>query len=81
MSALVHIKEDAEVTLCGIRGALPDGHVWFFASEFGARKATCPACNPEGPQPIGTPLSQLSGRPGAPGNRRFCEIASSWGHD
>lgn len=32
-------------------------------------------------RPIGTPLSQLSGRPGHPGLDRFSAIASSWGYD
>jgi len=30
---------------------------------------------------IGTPLSQLSGRPGHPGYNEFCRIARSWGYD
>jgi hypothetical protein len=29
----------------------------------------------------GTPINQLSGRPGHPGFERFCEIASSWGYE
>lgn len=29
----------------------------------------------------GTPISQLSGRPGHPGYDRFKSIAASWGHD
>jgi hypothetical protein len=36
------------------------------------------------PQPtkiIGTPLSEVSGRPGHPGYGEFCRIAKSWGHD
>lgn len=32
-------------------------------------------------KPIGTPLSQLSGRPGEPGYEEFCRVAKSWGHD
>lgn len=36
----------------------------------------------EGPtKPIGTPISQLSGRPGHPGFAEFCRIAKSWGYD
>lgn len=30
---------------------------------------------------IGTPLSELSGRPGEPGYADFCRIAASWGFD
>jgi len=29
---------------------------------------------------VGTPLSELSGRPGHPGFDRFCAIAASWGY-
>lgn len=32
-------------------------------------------------KPLGTPLSELSGRPGHPGYAEFCRIAKSWGHD
>lgn len=32
-------------------------------------------------KPIGTPLSELSGRPGHPGYAEFVRIAKSWGHD
>lgn len=32
-------------------------------------------------RPIGTPLSELSGRPGNPGYAEFCRIAKSWGYD
>lgn len=30
---------------------------------------------------IGTPISQLSGRPGHPGYERFKSIAASWGYE
>lgn len=32
-------------------------------------------------RPLGTPISQLSGRPGQPGYEEFCRIARSWGYD
>jgi len=32
-------------------------------------------------RPIGTPISELSGRPGQPGYERFRDIAASWGYD
>ena len=35
----------------------------------------------DAPRTIGTPLSQLSGRPGHPGFEEFCRIARSWGYD
>ena len=34
--------------------------------------------NPD--KPLGTPLSELSGRPGHPGYAEFRRIAKSWGH-
>ena len=33
------------------------------------------------PRPLGTPVSELSGRPGHPGYDEFCRIAKSWGYD
>ena len=30
---------------------------------------------------LGTPISQLSGRPGEAGFAEFCRIAKSWGYD
>lgn len=36
---------------------------------------------PRAPSGIGTPLSELSGRPGHRGFERFCAIAASWGYD
>lgn len=36
---------------------------------------------PGSPVQRGTPISQLSGRPGHPGYERFTAIAASWGHD
>ena len=47
------------------------------ASDWGA---DCPKCNPNRRQ-LGTPISELSGRPGHPGFDRFCEIARTWGYD
>jgi hypothetical protein len=32
-------------------------------------------------KPLGTPLSELSGRPGEPGWEKFKAIARSWGYD
>ena len=39
----------------------------------------CEGCNPGGPKQLGTPISQLSGRPGHLGFDAFCGIAASWG--
>ena len=30
---------------------------------------------------LGTPISELSGRPGHPGYAEFCRIARSWGYE
>lgn len=83
---MIHIRVDDEAVnsrrrfACGIGPALPPGDVYFHACESQSRLADCPGCNPDGPQPLGTPLSELSGRPGTKGYREFCRIAESWGH-
>lgn len=84
---MIHIRVDDEEGnsnrkfACGIGPQLPDGDTYFFAAEAVAYiKADCPVCNPE-PQKLGTPISQLSGRPGHPGFDEFCQIAGSWGYD
>jgi hypothetical protein len=65
---------------CGIGPALPEGHVWHHADEISSHRANCPGCRPFA-RTIGTPLSQLSGRPGHPGFDRFCAIAETYGYD
>lgn len=70
---------------CGIGPELPTGDIYFHEGE--ARRASfrdedvCPGCYPHGKPQIGTPLSELSGRPGHPGYEEFCRIAASWGYD
>lgn len=47
-------------------------------------RGSCPFCLGTGSNAtvrIGTPISELSGRPGHPGFNRFSEIAASWGFD
>lgn len=39
------------------------------------------AAEARGDRPLGTPISELSGRPGTPGLDEFCRIARSWGYD
>lgn len=87
---MIHIRIDNEELnskrrfACGIGPELPPGDIYLFESE--ARRAgfrdepCCPGCYPEGKPQIGTPISQLSGRPGHPGYAEFCRIAESWGH-
>lgn len=85
---MIHIRIDSEAEnskrkfACGIGPELPPGDQYYFEGESAAlRRADCPGCNPAGQQRIGTPISQLSGRPGEPGFAKFVEIAASWGHD
>jgi hypothetical protein len=84
---VIHIRIDNERRnsrrrfACGIGPELPPGDTYFFSGESRAERADCPGCNPSGPRPLGTPLSELSGRPGHPGYDRFCEIARSWGYE
>jgi hypothetical protein len=87
---VIHIRTDDESEnskrrfACGIGPALPPGDIYFCEGE--SRRAgfrsepVCPGCFPHGRPKIGTPLSQLSGRPGEPGWEEFCRIAASWGH-
>ena len=88
---MIHIRVDDEPGnskrrfACGIGPDLPSGDVYFFDGE--QRKAgfrddeVCPGCFPGGKPQIGTPLSELSGRPGYPGYEQFKAIAASWGYD
>ena len=84
---MIHIRiDDEELNVnrkfaCGIGPELPDGDTFYFACEPCAdRLADCPGCNPN-PRKLGTPLSQLSGRPGTDGYAEFCRIARSWGYE
>jgi hypothetical protein len=85
---VIHIRIDNEAEnskrrfACGIGPALPEGDTYFFEGEEQAsRHADCPGCNPGGPRRLGTPISELSGRPGHPGYAKFVDIAKSWGHE
>lgn len=66
---------------CGIGPDLPEGDQWMGLYESGSDwRVDCPLCNPN-PRQLGTPISQLSGRPGHEGYERFKSIAASWGYD
>lgn len=84
---MIHIRTDNETTnakrkfACGIGPKLPQGDTYFFQTERSADRADCPGCNPYGPRQYGTPISELSGRPGHKGYDKFVEIARSWGYD
>lgn len=89
---MIHIRVDSwynETTdefhpgrlACGA-DPLPEGdRVVFEAESYAYHVADCQKCNPGGPQPYGTPISQLSGRHGHPGFQAFQDIANSWGHE
>jgi hypothetical protein len=93
---MIHIRIDDEEMnasarfACGLGWPLPTGDMYFFAAEghrLGAyfclhpEQEPCPGCFPEGRPSFGTPISQLSGRPGSPGYEKFKQIAASWGYD
>lgn len=84
---MIHIRIDDEAEnskrrfACGIGPELPKGDTYFNQCDVNADRADCPGCNPSGPVQLGTPLSELSGRPGHRGYDAFVRIASSWGYD
>jgi len=84
---MIHIRIDGEELnskrrfVCGLGPDLPEGDVYFFDGEAAAERADCPGCNPAGPRKFGTPISELSGRPGTKGYAEFVRIARSWGYD
>lgn len=90
---MTHIRVDNESEnskrkfACGIGPDLPPDDVYFFEAESIAdRKCDCPKCRealrlPAEPRQLGTPISELSGRPGHAGYEKFAAIARSWGYD
>jgi len=84
---MIHIRIDQEIEnskrrfACGIGPDLPKGDTYYFEGESGADRSDCPGCNPAGPRKLGTPISQLSGRPGHEGYEEFVRIARSWGYE
>lgn len=63
---------------CGMR-QLADGHAWVEDRLTSCLHVTCPLCLPECQQ-LGTPISQISGRPGTDSYGKFIAIAESWGY-
>ena len=82
---MTHIRVDNEPDntnrrfACGLGPELPEGDTYYFAAEPWAERADCPGCNSAGHWAFGTPLSELSGRPGHKGYDEFVRIANSWG--
>lgn len=84
---MTHIRIDNEINnsqrkfACGIGPAIPEGDTYVSVSESSLHDTVdCPGCRPQ-THTLGTPISQLSGRPGHRGFDRFVEIARSWGHE
>jgi hypothetical protein len=84
---MIHIRIDDEELnskrkfACGLGPDLPEGDTYFFASEPASeRKANCPGCNPT-PRRYGTPVSEVSTRPGTEGYSEWIRICKSWGYD
>jgi hypothetical protein len=82
---MIHLRIDNEPEnarrkmACGIGPELPEGDKLIFEAEYGLHHMVdCPGCKPSC-RPLGTPLSQLSGRSGELGHTEFCQIAHSWG--
>lgn len=83
-----HIRVDNEPTndkrkfACGLGPELPIGDTYVFEGEIGLHHTVdCLGCNGGKQKELGTPLSQLSGRPGHKGYDEFVRIAESWGYD
>lgn len=83
---MIHILIDDEIEnskrkfACGIGPELPTGDLYYYESQALDFKIDCPICKPFA-RVLGTPISQLSGRPGHSGYNEFCRIAKSWGYD
>ena len=84
---MIHLRIDDEIEnsnrrfACGIGPELPPGDIYYFYNDAMANvKVDCPGCNPN-PRQIGTPISEISGRPRQDGYAEFVRIAKSWGFD
>jgi hypothetical protein len=92
---MFHIRIDDEAEnskrkfACGLGPELPEGDKYFFEGEILSwpgrmTRIDCPGClkafgYDEQPK-LGTPIGELSGRPGCPGYEKFKQIAESWGY-
>lgn len=79
----IRVDEDADNAsrrfACGLGPDLPLGDDYVFEGEL-LHTVDCRGCLPT-PVTLGTPISELSGRPGHPGYEKFCAIARSWGYE
>lgn len=82
-----HIRTDSQsdnrrrVFACGVGPMLPAGDTYVFVAEVGLHHTVdCPGCL-QGRRPLGTPITELSGRPGHLGYEKFKRIAESWGYE
>jgi len=67
-----------ELNKCGICGEpMPAGEQMF---KYHGYSGPCPAPQQKDEPEIGTPLADLSGRPGHAGYDRFVAIAETWGY-
>jgi hypothetical protein len=77
---VIHLRVDNEPTnahrrfACGVGPDLPEGDTYFFVDSLSLVDVT-------GARRLGTPISQLSGRPGHSGYEEFCRIARTWGYE
>jgi hypothetical protein len=86
---VVHIRKDNGIDetndkrrmLCGIGPELPPGDKCIFEGDNLYHLVDCPGCNGGKQVKLGTPISELSGRPGHPGYEKFVNIAKSWGYE
>ena len=83
---MVHLRidnnpgNDRRVFACGV-SPLPEGDRYVFEAEYGLHNMIdCAGCLGRAQQ-LGTPISQLSGRPGELGYEEFKRIARSWGYE
>lgn len=90
-----HVRTDQEQSnskrkfACGLGPDLPKGDTWVYPSEtgHGYGHIDCVGCGGGPRKPLGTPMSEVSGRvvpwdhPDYPKYVEFCRIARSWGHE
>lgn len=84
---MIHLRTDSYDSnnkrkfACGRGPDLPESDKWIYLAEGSLhRLVDCPGCKLQ-TQSFGTPISELSGRPGHKGYDKFVEISNSWGYD